>query len=382
MTRRNTDGVVGTARARTGHVQKQDVPVKLLLVFPGTSLVRKAVRAGLDVHALIGHDRRDEEFPLAGDRLFRFGQDNGAGHGDVISRLIEEHGFTHVLDAEGLPLHGPRSAGAPEAAATPSLLADVHAFRRALSGGSRAIVRERTVTTAEKVPAAVAELGGEVVIRTGSDEQTVRTAEALDAWVRAAGSGPLPGPVVVEELVAGTEVVVTTLTVNGMHRVIGITEQYPAANGTRYVYPANLTESEAVPVRAAVTGMLDLVDYEFGPAQTRVVLTGGEPYIVQAKPCFSIYRISALLETATGFDIHTELFRALAGASIEPPRPRWFAATEFSGPGTDDEPAADPVRPGDPGAGTADGVVPERHCPAEGVSAEAALGRLSGVRPA
>jgi hypothetical protein len=301
---------------------------RLLLVFPEPALVRKAVRAGLDVHTVLGPEDRAGDFPVAGDHLIRADGRSSREAEPAIRRFVGTHHDTHVLDGAGFPLYGPSPETGAEAARAPYVLADFAAFRNAMAPDKQPAEVRQTVATADEVPAAVAGLDWQAVIRTGQDEEAVRSEADVEEWLRTHGPGS--GPFLIEQLPPGPEVVVTTLTVDGMHRVVGITERIPRAGTRSYVYPASVSEAATAQARAAVTGMLDLVGYEFGPAQTRVVLTGREPRILRSQPCFSIDRVADLIETATGFDLRTELFRTLAGAPLQPPRPRWFAAARFS----------------------------------------------------
>lgn len=219
-------------------------PVRLLLVFPGPSLVRKAVRAGLEVRVVAGAEAGEFALPDAAV----------AEHGtaEVIRELIDRHDITHVLDGGGFPLRDPLSG---------QLSGQDDPFRRRLVPGEE-------------------------------------TGEA--------------------------DVVVSTLTVDGMHRVVAITGR--EASGA-CVYPASLSEADTVRARAVVTSTLDLVGHEFGPAQTGVALGAPDPRVRWSRPCFDVGGIAGLIELATGFDLATELFRALAGAVLSPPVPRWFAAS-------------------------------------------------------
>jgi hypothetical protein len=300
----------------------QDSPtVRLLLVHPDPPLVRKALRAGLDVRLVLDGERRAEDFPLPGDRVIRADGSGGPATAAVIRELVGDHRVTHVLDGDGCSLREPLSvAGAPHA----------DLFGRELLPNRRSAVGEHTFATVDEVRKVVGDLGWQAVIHTDRAERTVWSEAEVDDWVRAHERDP--GPFRVEKHVSDPEVVVTTLTVDGMHRVVGITECLPRAGTRSYVYPASLAELRMVRVRAAVTSMLDLVGHEFGPAQTRVVLAGQEPRVLSSRPCFGVDRIAELIEVATGFDIATELFRALAGANLQPPRPRWFAAARHFRP--------------------------------------------------
>lgn len=179
------------------------------------------------------------------------------------------------------------------------------------------MVRTRVVATAGAVPGVVAEIGLPAVLRSGDDETVVRSGAALAEWARR--HEHRSGPFAAGEFVPGPEVVVTTLTHDGMHRVVGVTAQRAVAHGVRYLFPATVGEAEAREVRATVTAMLDLVGYEFGPAETSVVLSGRGPRIVRARPGFGSRGIARLIEVTTGFDVQTELCRALAGVPVRPP---------------------------------------------------------------
>ncbi|WNV87666.1 hypothetical protein [Umezawaea sp. Da 62-37] len=292
-------------------------PARLLLVFPGSTLVHKAVRAGLDVRVVLDGEQRAEDFPLSSDRVARVDGSRGSGIAVVIRDLIDEHHVSHVLDGGGSPLREHLPTAGP----------DDDLFGRELVPSWRSAVEKCSVATVDEVRKVVEDLGWQAVIRTDGDEVAVRSREDADGWARAHESHP--GPFAVEERASAPEVVATTLTVDGMHRVVGITERVEDADARSYVYPASLPELRMVRVRAAVTSMLDLVGHEFGPAQTRVALTGPEPRVLRSRPCFDVDGIPNLIEAATGFDLPTELFRTLAGALLQPPRPRWSAGARF-----------------------------------------------------
>ncbi|MFD5824403.1 hypothetical protein [Lentzea sp. NPDC060358] len=237
-------------------------PVRLLLVFPGAPLVRKAVRAGLDVRVVLDREHDVGALPLPEDGVVHVDRAQTPETARIVRKLIAELGATHVLDGEGFPLRVPVPDEQPE---------------------------------------------GDLFGR-----------ELVPGWSREPQESE------------AHQLVVTTLTVDGMHRVVGITERVEQGSSWTCVFPATLEESATGRVRAVVTSMLDLVGHEFGPAQTRIELTGAEPRVVRSQPCFSIDRISDLIEAATGFDIATEFFRALSGAVLQPPAPRWFAAARLS----------------------------------------------------
>ncbi|KDN21719.1 ATP-grasp domain-containing protein [Amycolatopsis rifamycinica] len=331
---------------------------RLLLCFPALSLARKAVRSGLDPWLLADRAHQRVFTPLAGGRLVLVDPGDEAAVAAAVARVVRERAITHVLDATGFPVAG---VPGPESARAPHVLADIGELGRVLARSRHPMVRTRVVAAAGDVPAAAAEIGWPVVVRSECEQTVVWSAPALERWLAAPGRR---APFAVAEFVAGPEVVTTTLTHDGMHRVVGLTARRPGAHGVRYLHPAPLPESAAMAVRAAVTAMLDLVGYEFGPAETTVVLADDGPRIVGSRPCFGTRGIPRLIKTATGFDVQTELFRALAGVPVHPPVPRWFAAVEFFRPFAG--------RPGD--------GLPGLRVLAEGATPEAVEARLDAAR--
>ncbi|MDH6129694.1 hypothetical protein [Kitasatospora sp. GP82] len=146
------------------------------------------------------------------------------------------------------------------------------------------VVRAVTVDTAEEVRAAAHRLGLPVTVEPsdladGRGAALVSDEAGLDAWRRRIDETGPPGPYLVEEYAVGPEFSVETLTVDGAHYVIGIT----AKQSGGHVLPAPLPEREQMLIRSSVTALLDLADYESGPAHTDVVLTARGPRIVASQ---------------------------------------------------------------------------------------------------
>lgn len=300
---------------------------RLLLCFPSFSFARKAVHSGLDLWLVLDEEQQAVFAPLAAGRMTPVNPRDETAVAGAVADAIRRCGTTHVLDAEGFPAIGAAETGGAESAGAPHVLADDRRLEEVLAGSRHPLVRARVAAAAEDVTDAVAEIGRPAVIRSAGEESVVRSEAALRGWVRSGGDRT--GPFAVEELVTGPEVVITTLTHDGMHRVVGITAKRAVTHGVRYLHPAVMSEADARVVRAAVTAVLDLVGYEFGPAQTSVVLSRCGPRIVRVRPGFG-RATPRLIEAATGFDVQAELLRALAGVPIRPPVARRCAGAELS----------------------------------------------------
>jgi hypothetical protein len=306
---------------------------RLLLVLPDPHLARTAVRSGLDVWLVINEGRQAADFSVGADRLIRVQEgDREALHSAVID-AIARYDIAYTLNANGTPLGGRPSANGSQpdgASGSVHLLDDVQAVRLILSHSGLWHFDVHQPDTTSAATEAVRNLGFPAVIHsTEADVAVVRSVAELAEWRTAREAAGAGGPYLVEESLEGPRLVVTTLTVDGMHSVVGITAWLPGPLGPGYVYPATLAEADKGSVRAAARSLLDLAGYQFGPAQTSVVLTSRGPQVVRSRSRFGAYQIPRLIELAAGLDVRAELFRMLVGAPFRPPDPRWFAAIGF-----------------------------------------------------
>jgi hypothetical protein len=306
--------------------RKRDVEmsadIRLLLCFPSVSLARKAVRSGVDLRLVVARDERQAFGTLAADRTDLVDPDDEDAVARTVAKVVQDHHVTHVLAADGFPATQtvPDSAGAAYVLAEDERLAEVLATSR------YAMIRRATASGAD-IPEAVARIGLPVVIRSARrGEVVLRRGAEVTEWL----NGGESGPVEIAEFVVGPEVVITTLTLDGMHRVVGVTAKWMTGGGVRYLHPAELDETVARETRATVAAVLDLVGYEFGPAETTLVLSERGPHVVSVRPGFGTRTIARLIETAAGVDVQTELFRALAGGQVRSSSARWFAGAEHS----------------------------------------------------
>jgi hypothetical protein len=295
---------------------------RLLLCLPSLVLAHKAVRSGLDLRLVVDVEQQALFAPLAAGRLTLVDSRDETAVAKAVADVVRRFGITHVLDAEGFPA----TVVCPDFARAAHVLSDDRWLEEVLAPSRHPKVRTRVAAAAPDVPEAVAGTGLPASIGSGDGETVVCSEAELAEWTRRYADHP--GPFAVAEFVAGPEVLVTTLTNDGMHRVVGLTARRAVAHGVRYLFPAAVSEAETRVVRATVTAMLDLVGYEFGPAETSVVLSKRGPRIKRARPGFGSQGIARLIEVTSGFDVQTELCRALAGVPVSPPAPRWFAGME------------------------------------------------------
>ncbi|WP_019544453.1 hypothetical protein [Streptomyces sulphureus] len=287
----------------------------LLLVEPEWAAVRAAAAAGFEVLVLVGPER--EEPP--------YGPESGPGGPLLRADLRDPEAVRALVSATtrtqriaGLVAFG--SAGELPAvletaealslsanpAASARLLGDPIERRRLLNRGSGGYVAYALADTDDELGAAVREMG---------PRATVRHVE------RSPRAGPEGGGVYfVEEALDGPRLGVETVTVDGMHHVLGVASLHHAcASVSGHLLPAPLGREEEAQTRAAVTGLLDLAGYECGPAYTVVALTADGPRVVGASARRASGPVAGLLAPATGLDRDAEFFGLLAGGSLRQP---------------------------------------------------------------
>jgi hypothetical protein len=121
---------------------------------------------------------------------------------------------------------------------------------------------------------------------------------------------------------------VETLSVHGMHRTVGITARMPYG----LLHPAPLTDDTAAEVRSAVTALLDLTGYQYGPAHTRVALTPDGPVVTGCRAGLAPDPVPELLRVAGGCDLAAGAVDVLSGRLVDPVRPGRFAAAVVLNP--------------------------------------------------
>lgn len=141
-----------------------------------------------------------------------------------------------------------------------------------------------------------------------------------------------------EEFLDGPEISVETLSFDGRHVVVAVTDKETHGPGfveTGHSQPSSLPAGPLEEVRRLVTDFLDAVGLRNGPGHTEVKLTSRGPRIVESHNRVGGDRINELTELAYGVDL--ERYALAAGfGPLEPlttsPEPRGGAAIRFLTP--------------------------------------------------
>lgn len=217
-------------------------------------------------------------------------------------------------------------------------LADKHAMRDLLAERGLSPVAFEAAPTRREVPGAVERIGYPVVVKpsalAGSRGVFLwQGPQDLATWTALVDEYGYDGPFLVEEYLRGPEFSVETLSEDGRHQVVGITEKVlgppPLFVEAGHVHPAPLPEDRRAAIERLTTDFLTACGYRFGPAHTEVILTERGPRIVESQARLGGDRIPRLVHLATGLDVERAIFASMAGTPTVVPAPTATALVHF-----------------------------------------------------
>ncbi|MFG2876110.1 ATP-grasp domain-containing protein [Streptomyces sp. NPDC048337] len=223
-------------------------------------------------------------------------------------------------------------------AAAIRFLADKHAMRGLLAERGLSPVSFEAAATRDEVPDAVRRVGCPAVVKptalAGSRGVFLwQEPEDLAAWTALVDQYGYDGPFLVEEYLVGPEYSVETLSKDGRHQVVGITEKLlgapPLFVEVGHVHPAPLPRDRAQAIEDLTTEFLTACGYRFGPAHTEVIWTQRGPRIVESQARLGGDRIPRLVQLANGLDIERAIFAGIAGPPAELSAPTASATVRF-----------------------------------------------------
>ncbi|HUQ54068.1 hypothetical protein [Lentzea sp.] len=295
-------------------------PIRVLVVQPSPGFVLKAAKEGFDVWAVVDPGRYDRSqlrlLASAARQVLAVDLGDQAALDVLVVRTVRRNRIDHVLCRCGRS-HGLRrqSVVMPGPSTAVQLLNRVEGARS----------RHGRAQGISEIDAALSDFGFSAALR--GQETAVCESGTDDAEDRprldrhfSRPADPAPG---------ASAFVVTTLTFEGMHQVVGVT----AASSGRLLHPARLSARHEATVLAAATSLLDLAGYERGPAHVTVVLTESGPHVDSAHTWFGSDGFLSLLEFCTGLDLETELVRMLTDGPVLKPTAARSATVQFLRPG-------------------------------------------------
>ncbi|MDQ3405093.1 MAG: ATP-grasp domain-containing protein [Actinomycetota bacterium] len=310
---------------------------RLLMVMPYRQLVRKAKAEGFWVGAIwdpalqsadyLDDVREAADFFVLAD----FGDDEELRR--TIREVAREHDVSTIyhIGREDSMVSTYEVAEDLRAELNPAsairLLADKHAMRELLAERGLSAVTFAAAETRHDVADALRTVGYPAVVKptalAGSRGVFLwQGPDDREAWTAAVDQYAYDGPFLVEEYLRGPEYSVETLSADGEHQIIGITEKWlgppPSFVEVGHVHPAPLPDDRRQAIEELTIALLTVCGYRFGPAHTEVIWTENGPRIVESQARLGGDRIPRLVELSTGLDIEQAIFARLAGHSPEP----------------------------------------------------------------
>lgn len=194
-------------------------------------------------------------------------------------------------------------------------------------------VRYRTCATVADARSFLHELAGRPIVvkpRGGGLSEGVclvrNEAELADGWRWT--RSVTDGPVLAEEYLDGPEYSVESISVDGKHEVVSITEklttELPRFIEVGHRAPAKLAAQDQDQITQLVTTFLDLVEQRTAPAHTELRRTADGVRIIESQTRFGGDQIWEICKLVTGVDLMSETMAALL--DLPPPPRRAVAA--------------------------------------------------------
>lgn len=195
-------------------------------------------------------------------------------------------------------------------------------------------VRHRVCVAPDDARAFFAEIDGPIVLkpRAGGLSEGVfivrDDAELVRhwAWTRAVEDGPL----LAEEYLTGLEYSVESMSRDGVHEIVMITEKVttglPRFVELGHQLPARLDEADRTAIEKLILAFLNLIEQRTGPAHSELRLTPAGPRLIEAQTRTGGDQIWEMCELATGVDLIAETLTALLDLPAPARVPRAKAA--------------------------------------------------------
>lgn len=188
-------------------------------------------------------------------------------------------------------------------------------------------VRHRVCQSIEDAREFLASSGGEPIVLKPydgglSEGVFIVETEAVLAQRWDQSSTVRPGPVLAEEFLIGPEFSVESLSVDGVHEIVMITEKVttplPRFIELGHQMPARLSTDDRSQVVHLITTFLDLVGQRTAPAHTEIRLTRTGPKLIESQTRVGGDQIWEMCEIVSGVDMMAEAIAAVAG--VAPPQ--------------------------------------------------------------
>lgn len=192
-------------------------------------------------------------------------------------------------------------------------------FRQLLQG-SRYELPAAAVNSGEEVRAFVLRHGPAIVKPVnGSGSQSVYAIDRPEDVAQL----PLEGSNLIESFATGDEYSVESLSLDGQHRILGITCKYtsgaPGYVETGHDFPAELDDTSRVQIEEAVLWLLERMGNRWGPAHTEIKLDGSRLQFIETQTRFGGDQIWEMVWKTTGVHLAASTITAMTGTLLPEP---------------------------------------------------------------
>lgn len=198
---------------------------------------------------------------------------------------------------------------------------DKHAMRELMVARGMPAVRFRKCMDAEEARSFCRGLRAPAILKPVSGSGSagvclVNAPERVDeAWARIGPSAAMG--VLAEEFFDGPEYSVEALSIEGMHRMIMVTEKLtsgaPYFIESGHQMPASLAVADRDRIEATVFALLDAIGHRLGPSHTELRLTAQGPRIIETHTRPGGDFLPVLVESACGVDLVRETLACIGG---------------------------------------------------------------------
>jgi biotin carboxylase len=207
-------------------------------------------------------------------------------------------------------------------------------MRKHLSNSDVLSVKFRTCSSALDGIDFLKSTGGKAILKPafGSGSRGVtflNSASDVDtAWASLVHENALPA--LIEEYVEGPEFSIESLSVDGHHEILAVTEKVtsgaPHFVETGHQMPARLEEGVRRQIHETTQALLNHIGHRFGPAHTEVRIADRGPVVIETQTRFGGDQIWEMTALVTGCRLAEETVQALLGLPREPRLPQTSAA--------------------------------------------------------
>jgi biotin carboxylase len=192
--------------------------------------------------------------------------------------------------------------------------------RELLNRNGLSPVRHRVCVTESDARDFMAELDGQAIVlkpTAGGLSEGVFVVLTQDELPQRWGwtSRAADGPVLAEEYLSGPEYSVESVSREGKHAIIMVTEKltaaFPGFVEIGHQLPARLTQAERRDIDELITDMLNLIEQKTGPVHSEVRLTPSGPRLIEAQTRVGGDQIWEMCEMVTGTDMMADCLAAL-----------------------------------------------------------------------